>query len=1387
MSKTATRADELTEILCQAVDTIVTARIGDLEYDKTIVCTVTDATEHERGKYIVTDGSVTFEAYGDYTNYSVNSQVQVVIPGGDWSKQKTIIGRYVVDDDAIVYRSPTSKIANLSGNLAAGYTDEYSIAASGVDSVKSDDLTAVYKVPQSFKIHKVSNKYYDKKTYDTLCIKADFRCLLDNYNITSGSYGIRVILNNTVELELDSALDMFGQVYNFIDWVPQEQAYKIPESIEIINTVEIWLYQSGDFKYLNENGEVAFEPQQRDSGSFVPTIFVKNLNIYLGNESGQQLGPEINTTGSISYTPKDESLERVVNLVWYERDADGNSIGLDENAQITWYVDNNNGDLVEDTTYGTDSKTITIKCNPRLSFTEVQARVSRLENSADNKVVYESNVLRFENQLDKTSQVPERDIKLFIVNKNNALDAYPYYGTDNKVLNKENNTPRTIQLIWSSTKDNIDKSYWIGSKIAWSIPSENTLLNASNKEIEITNENYQKEESYQFIYKIKEQYFDTSKENTITCTITLPQDKTYSDKPLQVEKTIRFSSHPVDENGKEESLKDNWDKKQTVIIQDVKDNIIGLPQDVKQDTVYDYITNQITDIEDNFSKKINSYVTGEELFNQESTFRSLTDNGKVQGIFKDENGQLYVNGSYIATGILRSQNWEGKITSLHTGNTYKNWEEVDAAITEGIEPPSNFWQISATRGTFWDLNSGQLFSKTLEINALNSSKEGIYLNSDPAVGQSWLKVGNSESFIDFDAQGNFTIQTNDKFIVNAWDNKQGIYINSKGQDDNFPYFRAGNATTLTDGRLQGKNLIEVTKDRVLIAATEFVLDAYDVEDGGIYLNSNPQQYEDGSDQYLHIGGATNNFIQLNKDKGLIANLNKITIDAFDNTSKKGIYLNSNPDEGDYWFMIGENDETANRNNFIQLDKQGNFVIQTNDIFTLNAWHNQGTKYQGVYIDSAASKNGIYFRAGSAKQDINSELDIVEAENLIQVDTDGLTIKTNNLIIDTDQFKLDPQGNASFKGDITATSLTIVNNAEIIGLKVPNKISDLENDSKFASETGVVTIINGHVDADYVSARALNVDAANVKGQLTAAKISANEITAGSNDATITFNGTFTAPNATIIGTITADYLMANSGGQIAGWTIEGNSLKSGAVGIYSLHPEIDVTIGNVTSRNWRIIAGNSFGVTREGQVSVNNIDISGGSFEMKTNNNTYIRIGNKYESFAVDTIDFKPASLSSDGIGSGERLALVPNGIQYHYGPRGAISKLIEFKFDSGYRGILHHSWYTDTAITVTSDELKKNNIEKQADVYSRIFDRFNPVTFKYNHGTSDRIHMGLIAQDVESSVIAEGITTKDFAPLCYDVDESGNKINYGIRYEELVSMCIYEIQKLKKRIAELE
>lgn len=122
--------------------------------------------------------------------------------------------------------------------------------------------------------------------------------------------------------------------------------------------------------------------------------------------------------------------------------------------------------------------------------------------------------------------------------------------------------------------------------------------------------------------------------------------------------------------------------------------------------------------------------------------------------------------------------------------------------------------------------------------------------------------------------------------------------------------------------------------------------------------------------------------------------------------------------------------------------------------------------------------------------------------------------------------------------------------------------------------------------------------------------------------------------------------------------------------------------------------------------------------------------------------------------------------------------------------GLLEGTWNIHregSTSPVSSDKNKKYNIQDQPEAYSIIFDKLQPVIYQYNNGHSNRVHTGFIAQDIEEAVISTGLTTQDFAAICYDLDENGNKINYGVRYEEIVSMNTYEIQKLKKRIVELE
>jgi hypothetical protein len=116
--------------------------------------------------------------------------------------------------------------------------------------------------------------------------------------------------------------------------------------------------------------------------------------------------------------------------------------------------------------------------------------------------------------------------------------------------------------------------------------------------------------------------------------------------------------------------------------------------------------------------------------------------------------------------------------------------------------------------------------------------------------------------------------------------------------------------------------------------------------------------------------------------------------------------------------------------------------------------------------------------------------------------------------------------------------------------------------------------------------------------------------------------------------------------------------------------------------------------------------------------------------------------------------------------------------------------WQIETATSstaVVSDRNRKDNIDDMPDIYSAIHKSLRPVIYTYKDGESGRTHTGFIAQDIEDSLRELGLTTQEFAAICYDVNEDGEKVNYGVRYDEIVALNTKEIQRLNNEIKVLQ
>lgn len=162
------------------------------------------------------------------------------------------------------------------------------------------------------------------------------------------------------------------------------------------------------------------------------------------------------------------------------------------------------------------------------------------------------------------------------------------------------------------------------------------------------------------------------------------------------------------------------------------------------------------------------------------------------------------------------------------------------------------------------------------------------------------------------------------------------------------------------------------------------------------------------------------------------------------------------------------------------------------------------------------------------------------------------------------FEVDKNGNVSMCNGTVQFS-TEKNSLADLEESIPTKTSELENDSGYQNATGIVSIIDGTVNADFVNALEINVKSANIDGQITAKQINTTGLIAenisgttitgktidggnlligdkNGNYAEITSDGILNCNGANIIGDITA------TDGQIGGWTIKDGCLCAEAEG-----------------------------------------------------------------------------------------------------------------------------------------------------------------------------------------------------------------------------------------------
>lgn len=93
---------------------------------------------------------------------------------------------------------------------------------------------------------------------------------------------------------------------------------------------------------------------------------------------------------------------------------------------------------------------------------------------------------------------------------------------------------------------------------------------------------------------------------------------------------------------------------------------------------------------------------------------------------------------------------------------------------------------------------------------------------------------------------------------------------------------------------------------------------------------------------------------------------------------------------------------------------------------------------------------------------------------------------------------------------------------------------------------------------------------------------------------------------------------------------------------------------------------------------------------------------------------------------------------------------------------------YAATGTINTSDRNLKTDISDIDERILRAWGKVNYKIFRFVNGT--RLHIGLIAQDIDRAFKDEGLNARDYGLFCEDTDENGNTI-LGLRYSECYAL----------------
>lgn len=331
-------ATDIIEPLLESMKIVGESILQGLSYDITVPCNIVDASQRNNGEYKVSNGTATFIAYSENTEYREGQTVYVKIPQGDYNNDKIITGRKK-DKDSVepyIYHNPIDTVLDITGNINPDDKQFGLIANDTIENVQVLDL-------------RFSKPYYN---FERLAIRAGFRSWLSDLNCVRGDYGLKLEIefkpqsidstasanNYTKTLYLNTS-DMIGDVYSFDNFFQQSKVFDISQEAGII-AIKGWFYQDSNFIDASGNKIPYLDEFEQP---ILSNLFINGIEIILGYDytNYNQEFVKLFTFSNTIYGPNRPNDQKMVELKWVHIEDNGNRVimkpEVDGNYEIRWY------------------------------------------------------------------------------------------------------------------------------------------------------------------------------------------------------------------------------------------------------------------------------------------------------------------------------------------------------------------------------------------------------------------------------------------------------------------------------------------------------------------------------------------------------------------------------------------------------------------------------------------------------------------------------------------------------------------------------------------------------------------------------------------------------------------------------------------------------------------------------------------------------------------------------------------------------------------------------------------------------------------------------------------------------------------------------------------